>query len=114
MLKKAGAVAIAAAGLMMLGSPAFATPHHSDNGSDYYTAIGELENEYYEDAEGGDYADQFGLINFGNDSDLLSNLNVCNIEVNVIAVPILSHNDENLCVNTDNDDNDQHGQGTGH
>ncbi len=116
MLKKAGAVAIAAAGLMMLGSPAFATPHYDGGHGDYYTAIGELENEqYFEDAENGDHADQFGLINFAQDSDLLSNLNVCNIEVNVIAVPILSHNDENLCVNTDNDDNDTHGlQDGGH
>ncbi|MFD7655188.1 hypothetical protein ACFV4N_14540 [Actinosynnema sp. NPDC059797] len=111
MLKKAGVVAMAAAGLMMLGSPAFATPSHGhghdhDGGSN--TAIGEL-NSYYEEGEGGDIADQFGLINFGNDSDLLSNLNVCQLEVNVIAVPILSHNDENLCLNSDNDDNDDNG-----
>ncbi|MBY8854179.1 hypothetical protein K7G98_40465, partial [Saccharothrix sp. MB29] len=79
-------------------------------------AIGEVE-AYYEEGEEGDQADQIGLINFGNDSDLLSNLNVCNIEVNVIAVPILSQNDDNLCINTDNDDNDTevaHGGHGGH
>jgi hypothetical protein len=103
MLKKAGVVAMAAAGLVMLGSPAFATPGHDGWGGS--TAIGEL-NSYYAEGEEGDVADQFGLINFGNDSDLLSNLNVCETEVNVIAVPILSQNDENYCINTDNDDND--------
>ncbi|WP_433268438.1 hypothetical protein ACQPZF_04255 [Actinosynnema sp. CS-041913] len=116
MMKKAGAVAIAAAGLMMLGSPAFATPGHGHH--DYapganYTAIGEL-HSYYQEGEEGDEADQFGLINFGNDSDLLSHLNVCNVEVNVIAVPILSHNDENECITTDNDDNDHNGGHSGH
>ncbi|KOX21422.1 hypothetical protein ADK67_27530 [Saccharothrix sp. NRRL B-16348] len=109
MFKKAGAVAIAAAGLMMLGSPAFATPHYDDDGG-HYTAIGEL-NSYvdYEEGEGGDYADQFGLINFAQDSDLLSNINLCELEVNVLAIPILSNNDESVCINTDNDDNDDNG-----
>lgn len=103
MMKKAGAVAIAAAGLMMLGSPAFASPgyDHDDWGN---TAIGELNS--YQEGEEGDVADQFGLINFGNDSDLLSNINICETEVNVIAIPILAQNDESLCVATDNDDND--------
>ncbi|TQM81161.1 hypothetical protein FHX81_3522 [Saccharothrix saharensis] len=107
MLKKAGAVAIAAAGLMLLGSPAFATPHGGDDHGNEYTAVGEL--QYFEDADGGDTNDQFGLINFADDSDLLSNLNVCEVEVNVLAIPILSNNDESLCINTDNDDNDSHG-----
>jgi hypothetical protein len=113
MLKKAGAVAIAAAGLMMLGSPAFATPHMDD---DYYTAIGEL-NSYsvdYDEGEEGDVADQFGLINFGNDSDLLSNINICETEVNVIAIPILAQNDESTCITTDNDDNDGNDAGNAH
>ncbi|AQZ62562.1 hypothetical protein BKM31_14830 [[Actinomadura] parvosata subsp. kistnae] len=52
----------------------------------------------------GDVADEFGLINFGNDSDLLSNLNVCEVEVNIIAIPILDHDDESQCVTVDNDD----------
>ncbi|QFZ16696.1 hypothetical protein [Saccharothrix syringae] len=107
MLKKAGVVAMAAAGLVMLGSPAFASPgHDGDWGSN--TAIGEL-NSYYEEGEEGEIADQFGLVNFAGDSDLLSNLNVCEIEVNVIAVPILAQNDESYCINTDNDDNDENG-----
>ena len=108
MLKKAGAVAIAAAGLMLLGSPAFATPHggDEDHGNEY-TATGEL--YYWEDAEGGDHNDQFGLINFADDSDLLSNINVCEVEVNVLAIPILSNNDESTCINTDNDENSSHG-----
>ncbi|XVS65239.1 hypothetical protein ACQPYE_04010 [Actinosynnema sp. CA-299493] len=109
MFKKAGAVAIAAAGLMMLGSPAFATPHHDDDHG-YYTAVGEL-NSYVdvEEGEEGDYADQFGLVNFAQDSDLLSNINLCELEVNVLAIPILSNNDESYCINTDDDDNDDNG-----
>ncbi|MEU4444661.1 hypothetical protein AB0K14_24955 [Actinosynnema sp. NPDC050801] len=111
MLKKAGAVAIAAAGLMLLGSPAFATPHHHGDGfGDDYTAVGEFENHYLAEAPDGDYADQFGLINFANDSDLLSNINVCEVEVNVLAIPILSNNDENYCINTDDDGNSDTGQ----
>ena len=116
MLKKAGAVAIAAAGLMMLGSPAFASPHMDD---DSYYAIGSVDdvsytNVDYDEGEEGDVADQFGLINFGNDSDLLSNINICETEVNVIAIPILSQNDENLCVASDNDDNDGNDAGNAH
>ncbi len=107
MLKKAGAVAIAAAGLMLLGSPAFATPHGGGDHGHESNAVGQL--HYFEDAEGGEVNDQFGLINFADDSDLLSNLNVCEVEVNVLAIPILSNNDESLCINTDNDDNDSHG-----
>ncbi|MFI9011886.1 hypothetical protein ACIGNX_32070 [Actinosynnema sp. NPDC053489] len=107
MFKKAGAVAIAAAGLMLLGSPAFATPHHDGGYGDDYTAIGEL--HYFEDAQDGAENDQFGLINFADDSDLLSNLNVCEVELNVLAIPILSNNDESLCINTDNDGNSGHG-----
>jgi len=108
MLKKAGAVAIAAAGLMLLGSPAFATPHHDGGGYDSdNTAVGEL--YYFEDAQDGAHNDQFGLINFADDSDLLSNLNVCEVEVNVLAIPILSNNDESTCINTDNDGNSGHG-----
>lgn len=102
MMKKAGAVAIAAAGLMMLGSPAFASPYHGHDDDGNY-AIGEL--YAYNMADEGDESNQTGLINFADDSDLLSNLNVCQIEVNVIAVPILSHNDNNICANSDDDEN---------
>ncbi|WP_367132375.1 hypothetical protein [Saccharothrix sp. HUAS TT1] len=116
MLKKAGAVAIAAAGLMMLGSPAFASPHMDD---DSYYAVGyidevEYTNVDYDEGEEGDVADQFGLINFGNDSDLLSNINICETEVNVIAIPILAQNDESTCITTDNDDNDGNDAGNSH
>jgi hypothetical protein len=115
MFKKAGAVAIAAAGLMLLGSPAFATPHGEDDNADHYIAIGEAYSEYdnqqyYEDGEEGDYADQFGLINFGNDSDLLSQVNLCSIEI-IPIIPILSENDETVCIATDNDDNDEEAHG---
>jgi hypothetical protein len=105
MLKKAGAVAAAAAGLMLLASPAFATPSydlgHYDDGATH--------NEFDQAnffADGGEEHDQVGLVNFGEDSDILSNFNICQIEVPVIAVPILSHNDESACVTSDDDDND--------
>ena len=119
MFKKAGAVAIAAAGLMLLGSPAFATPHgdwghgHGHGHGGHYTAVGEYHNQQYfeDDEDGGQYADQFGLINFGNDSDLLSQVNLCELEVNVLAIPILSNNDESVCIATDNDDNDSDAAG---
>ncbi|MER5266950.1 hypothetical protein ABTZ99_33135 [Actinosynnema sp. NPDC002837] len=113
MFKKAGAVAAAAAGLMLLGSPAFATPHHGGYDDGEYTAIGEYHNQQYFDEESDEttVADQFGLINFGNDSDLLSQVNICEVEVNVLAIPILSNNDESVCIATDNDDNDSDAAG---
>ena len=67
-----------------------------------------------DEGEEGDYNDQFGLINFADDSDLLSNLNLCELELNVIAIPILSNNDESVCINTDNDDNDGNAPDSGH
>ncbi|MFC6094534.1 hypothetical protein [Saccharothrix lopnurensis] len=111
MLKKTSTVAAVAAGLMMLGSPAFALagePYEHSMGWGNQTAIGEL-NSYYAEGEGDEVADQFGLINFGNDSDLASNINLCQIEINVIGIPIASQNDESSCINTDNDDNDNNG-----
>ncbi|MEU4765555.1 hypothetical protein AB0H12_20080 [Actinosynnema sp. NPDC023794] len=116
MFKKAGAVAIAAAGLMLLGSPAFATPHGGDYDDGHYTAVGEYHNQQYfeDDSDEDTVADQFGLINFGNDSDLLSQVNICEVEVNILAIPILSNNDENYCIATDNDDNDSEDAGDNH
>ncbi|GAA1260919.1 hypothetical protein [Saccharothrix xinjiangensis] len=109
MLKKASSIAAIAAGLMMLGSPAFAVAgepyEHDKNNWGSNTAIGEL-SSYYQEGEGDTVADQFGLINFGNDSDLASGINICEVEVNVIGVPVLAQNDESLCINTDDDDND--------
>jgi hypothetical protein len=102
MLKKTGAVAIAAAGLMLAGSPAFAAPNSDfawdnewDNEWDDEDFIGESEQH-----------DQLGLLNFSGDSDLLSNLSIlCNNDVNVLAVPILQGNDTGqLCGNSDDDD----------
>ena len=108
MLKKASTVAAVVAGLMMLGAPAFALagePHEHD---DHHGHDGDHggHSQSWAGGDGGDVADQFGLINFGNDSDLASNLNVCQTEVNVIGVPVLSQNDESVCAATDNDDND--------
>ena len=103
MLKKAGAAAFAAAGLMMLGSPAFAAPSTDvDFGGD---AARQFDGFFDGEAE---QHDQMGLLNFGNDADVLSNLSLlCNDDVNVIAVPILQGNDgSQLCGNTDDDDND--------
>lgn len=108
MLKRTGAVALAAAGLMMLGSPAFATPATDvDLGTEFdwdEWGYGELYDDVNVDADS-DQNDQMGLVNFADDSDLLSNLNLCEIEVNVIAIPILSQNDSSACINTDNDGN---------
>jgi hypothetical protein len=113
LLKKAGTVVAVMTGLMMVGAPAFAVTgepnEHSGHGlghaGDDYTAIGELHNQYYEDGEGGDHVEQFGLVNFAEDSDVLSNINICEVEVNVIGIPVLAQNDEAVCINTDNDDN---------
>jgi hypothetical protein len=77
-LKKAGVIAAAAAGLLMLGAPAFA---------------GEGHGRGINDAHGG----QVGLINL-NDIDILKDINinliagVCGNNVGVLgaAVPVLS------------------------
>jgi hypothetical protein len=109
-LKKAGAVAVAAAGLVMVGSPAFA--HSWSDPDEYYPGASEflpaMESEQY---------DQLGLVNFSDDSDVLSQVSaLCNLDVNVLAVPVLQGNDSgpNLCVATDDDgqwedeDDDEH------
>jgi hypothetical protein len=107
-LKKVSTVAAVVAGLMMVGAPAFAMA-----GEPYEHGIGHgglghgyVQSATYDEGEEGDVADQFGLLNFGNDSDVASNLNVCETEVNVIGIPVLSQNDESVCIATDNDDND--------
>jgi hypothetical protein len=74
-LKKAGAVAVIAATMMMIGSPAFAS-----------------------DGPEVGLTDQVGVANL-SDSDVLSDLNACFIDVNVIAVPVLSDNDSGVCAN---------------
>ncbi|MEU6671648.1 hypothetical protein [Streptomyces sp. NPDC046727] len=35
-------------------------------------------------------ADESGLTSFGNESDLLSNVNVCQLETYAVAVPVIS------------------------
>ena len=80
MLKKACAVAALGAGFLMIGSPAFATPT-------------EIASRY-------DFTHQVGLVNM-DESELLSDINVCHVDVNVIAVPILSNNDGGMCANPD-------------
>ncbi|MFI9011885.1 hypothetical protein ACIGNX_32065 [Actinosynnema sp. NPDC053489] len=107
MLKKASTVAAVVAGLMMVGAPAFAVagePHEHEGrpGPGHSTAVG----TWYvvEDDGDGGTNDQFGLLNFADDSDVASNINLCEVEVNaVLGIPVLSNNDESLCLNADDD-----------
>jgi hypothetical protein len=78
-LKKVGAVAAIAASMLIIGSPAFAS-----------------------DGPEVDLTDQVGVANL-SDSDVLSDLNACFIDVNVIAVPVLANNDSGVCANGDED-----------
>ena len=101
MLKKAGTLAAVVAGLMLVGAPAFAVtgePHEEEHGSEPgFTFVNKDDGD-------GNVVDQFGLLNFGNDSDVASGLNVCDVEVNaVLGIPVLSNNDESLCLTSDND-----------
>ncbi|SES32891.1 MULTISPECIES: hypothetical protein [Lentzea] len=76
MLKKAGAAVAIAGAFLGMGSAALAdTP--------------EL-----------DITGQSGVAHL-NDSEVLSDINACFIDVNVIAVPALSGNDSGLCANPD-------------
>ncbi|ROP38485.1 hypothetical protein [Saccharothrix texasensis] len=106
MLKQASTVAAIVAGLMMVGAPAFAVagdPH--EHGHDH----GHTSWHVTEGGEEGNYVDQFGLLNFAQDSDVASGINLCEVEVNILTIPVLSNNDESTCLNTDNDDNDDNG-----
>ncbi|SDP97992.1 hypothetical protein [Lentzea jiangxiensis] len=76
MLKKAGAAVAIAGAFLGFGSTALA------------------------DAPELDITDQVGLVNL-NESEVLSDINACFIDVNVIAVPVLSGNDTGLCANPD-------------
>ncbi len=89
MLKKTVAAAAVGVGLLLVGTPAFAGE------SDDFGDMVALAAEY-------DHTHQMGLVNM-EDSELLSDINVCHIDVNVIAVPILSDNDSGLCANPDTD-----------
>ena len=83
MLKKAGVVAAAAAGILMLGGPAFAAGHARINDA---------------------YNGQVGLVNL-NDIDILKDINInliagaCGNNVGVLgaAVPILSPSITHSC-----------------
>ncbi|MEU4765554.1 hypothetical protein AB0H12_20075 [Actinosynnema sp. NPDC023794] len=103
MLKKAGTLTAIVAGLTLVGAPAFAVsgePHEEEHGHGSEQGF-TLVND---DDGSGNVVDQFGLLNFGNDSDAASGLNVCQIEVNaVLGIPILSNNDESLCAVADDD-----------
>jgi hypothetical protein len=87
MLKKAIAAAAVGAGFLMMGTPAFATQGGAMDD------MMELASKY-------DHNHQVGLVNM-EDSELLSDINVCHVDVNVIAVPILSNNDSGSCANPD-------------
>ncbi|WP_329791511.1 hypothetical protein V1227_06230 [Lentzea sp. DG1S-22] len=78
MLKKAGAAIAIAGAFIGIGSTASA------------------------DAPELDLTHQVGGVNL-DDSEVLSDLNVCFIDVNVIAVPVLSGNDSGLCANPDDE-----------
>ncbi len=103
MLKKASTVAAVVAGLMMVGAPAFAVagePHEHEHEHGHEHGNGHV----WQGEDGGTLNDQFGLLNFAADSDLASGINICEVEVNaVLGIPVLSNNDESLCLNTDND-----------
>ncbi|MFD0202729.1 MULTISPECIES: hypothetical protein [Saccharothrix] len=102
MLKKAGTLAAVVAGLMLVGAPAFAVagePHEEEHGSEPGFM---LVNK--DDDGNGNVSDQFGLLNFGNDSDVASGLSVCQTELNVLlGIPVLSNNDESICLTSDDD-----------
>ncbi|MEU7479815.1 hypothetical protein AB0A63_27750 [Lentzea sp. NPDC042327] len=76
MLKKAGAAVAIAGAFLGFGSQAMA-------------ATPEL-----------DLTHQVGLVDL-DDTEIASDINACFIDVNVIAVPVLSDNDSGLCGNPD-------------
>ncbi|SDP97995.1 hypothetical protein [Lentzea jiangxiensis] len=87
MLKKAFAAVAVGAGFLMMGTPAFATQ-------------GDAMDELTDLASKFEHNHQVGLINMEN-SELLSDINLCHIDVNVLAVPVLSNNDNGSCSNPD-------------
>ncbi|RDI32237.1 hypothetical protein [Lentzea flaviverrucosa] len=95
MLKKAFAAAAVGAGFLMMGTPAFATQ------GDPIEDTADLASKY-------DHTHHVGLVNLQN-AELLSDINVCHVDVNVIAVPVLSNNDSGPCVNPDIEGEHFHG-----
>ncbi|MEU7478185.1 hypothetical protein AB0A63_19530 [Lentzea sp. NPDC042327] len=89
MLKKTVAAAVVGAAFLLVGTPAFAGE------SEDFGHMMAMAAEY-------DHTHQVGLLNL-EDSEVLSDINVCHVDVNVIAVPILSNNDSGVCANPDTD-----------
>lgn len=87
MLKKAIAAAAVGAGFLMMGTPAFATQGGAMDD------MMELASKY-------DHDHQVSLVNLQN-AELLSDINVCHVDVNVLSVPAFSNNDAGPCVNPD-------------
>ncbi|SDG04437.1 hypothetical protein SAMN05216553_10547 [Lentzea fradiae] len=88
-LKKFVAAAAVGVGFLMVGTPAFA-------GGEYDHTVRVSDFEY-------EHNHQVGLVNM-NESDILSDINLCHLDVNVIAIPLLSGNDSGSCVNSEIDD----------
>ncbi|SDF38892.1 hypothetical protein SAMN05216553_101393 [Lentzea fradiae] len=87
MLKKALAAVAVGTGFLMVGSPAFATQGGPVD------ELADLASKY-------EHNHQVGLVNMEN-SQLLSDINLCHLDVNVLAVPVLSANDSGTCLNQD-------------
>ncbi|GLY50338.1 hypothetical protein [Lentzea sp. NBRC 102530] len=87
MLKKTLTAAAVGAGFLMMGTPALATQ-------------GDAMDDMMDLASNYEHNHQVGLVNMEN-SELLSDINVCHVDVNVIAVPLFSNNDGGPCVNPD-------------
>ncbi|XVV04650.1 hypothetical protein ACQPW3_04350 [Actinosynnema sp. CA-248983] len=103
MLKKVGALAAITAGMLLMGSPAFAGEPGSD---DIDRVVGSARDI--------DHTDQVGLVNI-DDSEILDQINICNIEViqlvnvEIPIVPIDSYNCENTEVEVEIEDHHHHG-----
>ncbi|MCR3749900.1 hypothetical protein [Lentzea californiensis] len=99
MLKKAFAAAAVGAGFLMMGTPAFATQGGAMDD------VTDLASKY-------DHDHQVSLVNMEN-AELLSDINVCHVDVNVIAVPAFSGNDGEPCVDLDIEGEHSHGERLG-
>ncbi|MBB5956261.1 hypothetical protein FHS29_002847 [Saccharothrix tamanrassetensis] len=97
MLKKAGTFTAITAGMLLMASPAYAGEPGGSDDVDYLVSS----------ARDIDSTHQMGLVNL-EDSEVLSDLNVCHLDVNVIAVPILSNNDQGHCSNPDVEVDEDH------
>lgn len=87
MLKKVATAMAVGAGFLAIGTPAFATEG------------GEVDDPAQQSAEH-DHGHRVSVVNLEN-AELLSDINVCRVEVNVIAAPAFSDDDAGPCVNPD-------------